>query len=94
MWKKNLLNFFASVLNMKNRELHVLKYLQPLPNTLLMHLWQQLRRQGLFEDDATSRAHHYFSICVRLDGKRQCVAIFRSLRDQVWDLAGPLKDIH
>lgn len=71
MWKK-WFESCANTLKMKNRE------------TLLIRLWQQqLRRQGLFKDNGTSLAHHHFSISIRLDRKRRCVAIFRSLRNQV-----------
>ncbi|XDV43804.1 hypothetical protein PO909_012209 [Leuciscus waleckii] len=63
----------------------------------------------VFEYDATSLVHPFLgsfshsslqnlSSSIRLDGKRRCTAIFRSLemfnRVQVWALARPLKDIH
>lgn len=84
----------------------LLKYLQPLHSTLLMHLWQQLQPQ-VFVNVMPQAWHIYLSpvpllhlrSSVELVGKRRCTDKCQISPEtfgwiQVWALAGPLKDIY
>ncbi len=76
----------------KKKKSHAHKYSQPLLNTLLKHLWHQLQPQVFLSMMLNTSLAHLFlgsfshsslqdlSSSIRLDGKRRCTAIFRSLQ--------------
>lgn len=101
---------FANLLKIKKtKKSHVPKHSQPLLNTLLMHLWQQLQPQ-VFLNMMPQPWHTYLWAVSHIplcstsqppSGWRGSVGaqpfsdLSRDVQsDPSWALAGPLKDIH